>query len=81
MIFFQILPAHQVINTLILVENTAAEQTKRKITAPWKATCVMEVRLALIVSAAKMMIMLTVNTQNVPIIKMQSKRIKVISTE
>ena len=27
---FQICPAHQVINTLMLMENTAAEQTKRK---------------------------------------------------
>ena len=78
---FQICPAHQVINTLMLMENTAAEQTKRKITAPWKATCVMEVRLALIVAAAKIMIMLNVDTKNVSIIKMQSKMIKVMSTK
>ena len=68
--FFQISPVHQVINTLILMENTAAEQTKRKMTVPGTETCVMEVRLALIVAAAKMMIMLIVNTKNVPIIKM-----------
>ena len=55
------------------MENTAAEQTKRKMTVPWTATCVMEVRLALIVAAAKMMIMLIVNTKNVSIIKIQSK--------
>ena len=55
------------------MENTAAEQTKRKMTVPWTATCVMEVRLALIVAAAKMMIMLIVNAKNVSIIKIQSK--------
>ena len=81
MMIFQIGPAHQHINTLILVVNTAAEQTQRKMTVPWTATCVMEVRLALIVAAAKIMIMLNVNTNDVSIIKMQSQRIKVISTE
>ena len=55
------------------MENTAAEQIKRKQAVAWMARCVMEVRLALIVAAAKMMIMLIVNTKNVSIIKIQSK--------
>ena len=59
------------------MENTAAEQTKRKMTVSWTATCVMEVRLALIVAAAKIMIMLNVYTKNASIIKMQSQMSKV----
>ena len=79
MMIFQIGPAHQHINTLILVVNTAAEQTQRKMTVPWTATCVMEVRLALIVAAARMMFFLNADTENVSIIKMQSQMIKVTS--
>ena len=70
--FFKICPAHQVINTLILMENTAAEQIKRKLVFSAMAIYVMEVWLVLIVAAAKMMIGLNVDTKNVLIIKMQS---------
>ena len=63
------------------MENTAAEQTKRKMTVPWTATCVMEVRLALIVAAARMMFFLNADTENVSIIKMQSQMIKVTSNQ
>ena len=60
--FIQIFTVHQVINTLIWMEVAVAEQTKkdgwiRDLDNP----CVMEVSLALIVSAAKL-IMLNVET-------------------
>ena len=71
--FFQICHAHQVINTLILMENTAAEQIKRKLAFSAMAIYVMEVWLVLIVAAAKMMIGLNVDTKNVLIMKIQSK--------
>ena len=79
MMIFQTRPAHQVINTLILMENTAAEQIKRKLAA--MAIYVMEVWLVLIVAAAKMMIGLNVDTKNVLIMKMQSTMIKVTSNK
>ena len=61
------------------MENTAVEQTKRKMTVQTAAaTYVMEVRLALIVAAAKMMISLSVKMGSVSIMKMQSQTIKVI---
>ena len=50
------------------MENTAAEQIKRKLVV--KATHVMEVRLALIVAAALMMNIKNVKTKDVSIIKM-----------
>ena len=50
------------------MENTAAEQIKRKLAAV--AIYVMEVWLVLIVAAAKMMIGLNVDTKNVLIMKM-----------
>ena len=50
------------------MENTAAEQIKRKLVV--KATHVMEVRLALIVAAALMMNINNVKTKDVSIIKM-----------
>ena len=75
--FVQFQPAHQVTSTRILMENTAAEQIKRKKAVAWTATCVMEVRLALIVAAAKIMIMRSVYTKNASIIQMQSQMSKV----
>ena len=75
--FLQLQLAHQVTSTRILMENTAAEQIERKKAVAWTATCVMEVRLASIVAAAKIMIMLNVYTKNASIIKMQSQMSKV----
>ena len=58
------------------MENTAAEQIKRKLVV--KATHVMEVRLALIVAAALMMNINNVTTKDVSIIKMHPM-VKVMS--
>ena len=58
------------------MENTAAEQIKRKLVV--KATHVMEVRLALIVAAALMMNINNVKTKDVSIIKMHPM-VKVMS--
>ena len=64
--------AHQVINTLIWMENTVAEQIERK---PLKMmeSFVMVVRLALIVLAVKTMTMQNVNSMAAPILKTQIK--------
>ena len=78
---FQTRPAHQVINTLILMENTAAEQTKRTLIIAAMEIYVMEVWLVLIVAAAKIMIMPNVDTNHVLIMKMQSKMIEVTSNK
>jgi len=59
------------------MEHTAAEQIKRELIMTAMAIYVMEVWLVSIVAAAKMMIMLNVNTKHVLIIKMQSTMIKV----
>ena len=56
MMIFQI-RALQVINMLILMENTAAEQIKRKLEVAKMVIYVMGVRLALIVAAVKIMLM------------------------
>ena len=63
------------------MENTAVEQIKRELAVAWTATCVMEVRLALIVAAAKIMIMSNVYTKNASIIKMQSRMSKVTQNQ
>ena len=81
MMIFQTRPAHQVINTLILMENTAAEQIKRNLIIAAMEIYVIEVWLVLIVAAAKIMIMLNVDTNHVLIMKMQSKMIEVTSNK
>ena len=63
------------------MENTAAEQIKRKLIMKAMAIYVMEVWLVLIVAAAKMMIGLDVDTKHVLIIKIQSAMIKVTSNK
>ena len=61
------------------MEDTAAEQTKRKLVSKMMAIYVMEVRLVLIVAAARMMLISNVQTVHAIITKMQSKMIKVTS--
>ena len=64
--------AHQVINTLIWMESTVAEQIERK-SLTMMVSFVMVVRLALIVLAAKKMIMQNVHTIAALILKTQIK--------